>query len=90
MPDVSEMTLEELRAILVECAGEDEEIDVGGDIAETDFADLGYDSLALLEMASRIERTRGVRIPDDLVPELRTPRAVLDVVNGTPVAAAAE
>ena len=90
MSDVSEMTLEELRAILVECAGEDEEIDVSGDIAQTDFADLGYDSLALLEMASRIERTRGVRIADDLVPELRTPRAVLDLVNGTPVAAAAE
>lgn len=84
------MTLEELRAILIECAGEDEAIDVSGEIAETDFADLGYDSLALLEMASRIERTRGVRIADDQVPELRTPRAVLDLVNGAPLTAAAE
>lgn len=84
------MTLDELRAILVECAGADEGIDVSGDIADAEFEDLGYDSLALLEMAAKIEQTRGVKIPDGAVADLRTPRSVLGLVNGEPAVAGAE
>ncbi|ACU75337.1 phosphopantetheine-binding [Catenulispora acidiphila DSM 44928] len=76
-----EMTLQELRDILLECAGAEEGIDLAGDIADRGFDELGYDSLALLEMAAKIEQTREVRIPDDAVSGLRTPRSVLDLVN---------
>jgi act minimal PKS acyl carrier protein len=84
-----EMTLQELRDILLECAGAEEGVDLSGDIADRDFDDLGYDSLALLEMAAKVEQTRGVKIPDDAVADLRTPRAVLDLVNDAKAAVAA-
>ncbi|GAA3753904.1 acyl carrier protein [Micromonospora maritima] len=78
---MSLMTLDDLREILVECAGEDDSNDVSGDIADVPFEDLGYDSLALMETAARIEQRFGVRLPDEQVMELATPKAVLDAVN---------
>ena len=73
------MTLDDLRNTMVECAG-------------VSFADLGYDSLALLEAGSRIERRYGIRLSEEEVTEARTPRLLLDLVNrslaGEEVAAA--
>nr|AAG30201.1 acyl carrier protein [Streptomyces sp. R1128] len=82
------MTIDDLRRILTECAGEDESVDLGGDILDTPFTELGYDSLALMETAARIEQEFGVAIPDDEFAELATPRAVLAAVS-TAVSAAA-
>ncbi|WP_188190200.1 acyl carrier protein [Nonomuraea sp. SYSU D8015] len=75
------MTLDDLRRIMVACAGEDEHVDLGGDIMDEHFADLGYDSLAMMETAAKIENEFGVRIPDEKVAELTTPRALLDFVS---------
>ncbi|GAB3497753.1 acyl carrier protein [Amycolatopsis cihanbeyliensis] len=74
------MTIDDLRRILAECAGEDENGDLGGDILDRPFADLGYDSLALMETAARITREFGVTIADDDVIGLSTPRELLDLV----------
>ncbi|MDA3624711.1 acyl carrier protein [Saccharopolyspora oryzae] len=82
---MGKMTIDDLRRILVECAGEDEATELGADAIDTDFDDLGYDSLALMETAARIRQELGVVIPDDQVVELRTPRQVLDAVNGAAV-----
>ncbi|SBT42853.1 acyl carrier protein [Micromonospora auratinigra] len=86
------MTLDDLRTTMTECAGVDENIDLGGDIADVEFADLGYDSLAMLETGSRIERRYGIRLAEEEVTEARTPRLLLDLVNrsltGDEVAAA--
>lgn len=78
---MSVMTLDDLRRILVECAGEDDSSAVAGDIADVSFEELGYDSLALMETTARIEQRFGVRLPDDEVLGLTTPGAVLDAVN---------
>lgn len=78
---MSAMTIEDLRAILVSCAGEDESTDTGTDISDVLFEELGYDSLALMETAARIERDFGVRLPEEMMVELKTPRALLDLVN---------
>jgi act minimal PKS acyl carrier protein len=67
--------------ILVESAGEAEGSDPDGFIEDTEFADLGYDSISLLEAAGRIERDCGVKLDDDLIVSARTPRALLAVVN---------
>ena len=75
------VTIDDVRRILIECAGQDESTGLRGDIADVAFADLGYDSLALLEMAARIEQEFGVAIPDDEIVGLSTPRAVLGVVE---------
>ncbi|WP_179816048.1 acyl carrier protein [Allostreptomyces psammosilenae] len=80
------MALDDIRRLLTACAGADGNAALAGDIMDTDFGDLGYDSLALMEMAARIEQERGVKIPDEVITELRTPRAVLETVNGGVVA----
>lgn len=76
------MTIDELRRILVECAGGDENApELAGDIAEADFEELGYDSLALIETASRIERDFGVKIPEEQLIEVKTPNELIGIVN---------
>ncbi|MYW65840.1 actinorhodin polyketide synthase [Streptomyces sp. SID8379] len=78
---MAELTLDELKQILREGAGEDESVDLSGDVLDVPFIDLGYDSLALLETAGRIERTYGVTLVDDAVSEAETPRLLLDLIN---------
>ncbi|WP_228771697.1 acyl carrier protein [Actinokineospora iranica] len=77
------MTTEDLRRVLIECAGEAEQDVLSGDIADVEFDDLGYDSLALMETAARIAQDYGVQIPDERIVELRTPREVLELVNNS-------
>ncbi len=81
------LDIDDLRRILVACAGEDDAVDLNGDILDTPFDDLGYDSLALMETAARIEREYGVDLPDEEVTEAGTPRALLDLANGVSRAA---
>ncbi|MEV8098476.1 acyl carrier protein [Kitasatospora sp. NPDC085879] len=75
------LTLEDLVAILRESAGEDEEVDLGGDIADVPFTDLGYDSLALLETAGRVQREHGIVLDDEAMAAAETPRLFLAAVN---------
>jgi act minimal PKS acyl carrier protein len=75
------LTIDQLRTILLEAAGEPELSGTDDDIEDTEFTDLGYDSISLLEAAGRIERDCGVRLDDDLIVSARTPRALLAVVN---------
>lgn len=75
------MTIDDLRTILVACAGESDGV-LDGDIRDVDFDELGYDSLALMETAARIRSDFGVTIPDERIAELRTPGEILELVNG--------
>jgi glucose-1-phosphate thymidylyltransferase len=77
-----ELTIENLKRIMRSCAGEDESVDHSGDILDTSFMDLGYDSLALLEAAAFIKREYEVTLGDEDIDALETPRAFLDKVNG--------
>ncbi|MGH3645679.1 MAG: acyl carrier protein [Micromonosporaceae bacterium] len=74
------LTLDDLREFMRTCGVEDG-IDLDADIHDTEFADLGYDSLARLQIAAVIQDKTDVALPDDVVMELETPRAVLDFVN---------
>lgn len=75
------LTLEELVGILRVSAGEDEGIDLSGDIADTPFTDLGYDSLALLETAGRVQRDYGITLDDEVLATAETPSLFLAAVN---------
>jgi minimal PKS acyl carrier protein len=75
------MNIEELKQILREGSGQDENVDLDGDIIDVDFADLGYDSIALMETGGRIERERGIQLDEEGVTEAKTPRSFLVVVN---------
>jgi act minimal PKS acyl carrier protein len=76
------VTLEDLKRILREGAGADENVDLDGEVLDTEFADLGYDSLALLEAAARITREYDITLDDDATISARTLRDLLKVVNG--------
>ncbi|CAM3541662.1 acyl carrier protein [Kibdelosporangium persicum] len=79
MPE--KFTIEDLKSILRECAGEDEGVDLDSHILDTEFEELGYESLAIFETTSRIEREYGISLGDDALNEASTPRALLDIVN---------
>ncbi|MFF6994342.1 acyl carrier protein [Streptomyces sp. NPDC008313] len=78
---VAVFTLDDLRRILIGVAGADEDIDLGGDSADTPFTDLGFDSLALLETAAAVSREYGVTLDDDAVTAVTTPRGFVGLVN---------
>jgi acyl carrier protein len=77
------VTFDDLRALLVEAAGSTDEGDLGPDAIDTDLYDLGYDSLALMELAARIKEEYAVEILDEEVTDLRSFRRLLDRVNGS-------
>jgi act minimal PKS acyl carrier protein len=74
-------TLSDLREVMRACAGESKSVDLNGDIADTTFVDLGYDSLALLEMTVRVGNRLGVVIPDHTAGDDLTPGMYVDWVS---------
>lgn len=77
---MSEFTLQDLKSLLAKAAGDESTINNSDDL-EKEFDDLGYDSLALIEVASLIKQERGLAIPDELLTELDTPTKFLRAVN---------
>jgi act minimal PKS acyl carrier protein len=71
----------DLARILTEAAGGGDELDFEGDVLDTEFDDLGYDSLAMLETAARIEREFRVTLEDSAITDAATPRALVELVN---------
>ena len=76
-----QFTVDDLKRILFEGAGADDGVDLDGDILDMSFEDLGYESLALLETAGRIEREYGITLDDSVVADATTPGALIEVVN---------
>ncbi|MEU2915696.1 acyl carrier protein [Streptomyces massasporeus] len=80
MPD-QPFTHEDLKRILREGAGADESAELDGDILDVEFAALGFESLAMLETGSRIEREYDITLVDDALSVTQTPRALIELVN---------
>lgn len=79
---MTQFTIADLTRMLRECAGEDESVDLDGNgVLDADFADLGYDSLALFNTVIRIEQECGVKLADNVVDNAKSPRVLLDEVN---------
>jgi minimal PKS acyl carrier protein len=76
---MSEFTMDDLRTVMQEAAGENRHLQ--GDVLDEQFTELGYDSLALLEAAARVERSFGVKIGDDDIAGVGTPRDFIQLVN---------
>jgi act minimal PKS acyl carrier protein len=87
MSTTSPFTLDDLRRILREAAGEEEGVDLTGDIIDTEFTALGYESLALLETGGRIEREYDISLDDSALTDVITPRGLIDIVNAQLAAA---
>lgn len=74
-------TLDDLRRVMREAAGETEAGSLDGEISDASFLDLGYDSLALLEITARVQQQLGITIPDDAVQHMETPAQAVAYVN---------
>lgn len=75
-------TLDDVRRMMLAIAGVDDGIELDGDIGDVPFSDLGYDSLALLELSSQVAREYGTSIPDEAVHEMPTPNAAVTYFSG--------
>lgn len=78
---MDEFDLAELRKIMQSSAGLAESTELPEEFSTTAFADLGYDSLTVLETASLIERTYGVSLPEEDVAGAITPGDLVALVN---------
>lgn len=78
---MTDFTLDDLRSIMRGSAGEDESVNLDGAIADSSFTDLGYDSLAVLEIMSQLAQRYGIRIPEEDAAELVTPAQAVTYVN---------
>jgi act minimal PKS acyl carrier protein len=78
---VKQLQLTDLTTLLRECAGQDEGVDLDGDILDVPFVELGYDSLAVLQTTGRIERDFDLILDEDAIDEAETPRAYLELIN---------
>lgn len=80
------MSIDDLRGILVACAGGEEDHAFYADISDVSFEDLGYDSLALMETSATLEMRYGVIISEDEIAKMSTPRELLNKINNQIVA----
>ncbi|MCY0935100.1 acyl carrier protein [Streptomyces sp. H34-S4] len=75
------LELSQLTRILRECAGEEEGVDLDGDVLDLYWMELGYDSLAILQTTGYIEREFDILLDEEDFDEADTPRRYLDMVN---------
>ncbi|MFI9005840.1 acyl carrier protein [Actinosynnema sp. NPDC053489] len=76
---IVKFTLDDLNRII------ETHIDIDGRVTEDaldiPYAELGMDSLGLVELAERINIAHHVPVPLDIIEEMRTPRLTVDYVN---------
>ena len=71
------------------------EIAMDQEVAELDenvdlYEELGMDSIGAVAMIVEIQRRCQVRIPEEVVPQLRTPRLLLEYISAAPESTLAE
>jgi act minimal PKS acyl carrier protein len=77
-----QFTVDELKRAMLTAVGEDESIDLERDILDVPMADLGFDSLALMDVADILGREYGIEIPEDQIEEtMATPRKAVSYVE---------
>ena len=60
-------TQDDLVSIMKAVGGADDGVDLDRENTDVPLADLGYDSLALLEIQSQIKLRHGIVVPDDSI-----------------------
>jgi acyl carrier protein len=78
---MAQLTIDNLRQVFKAVAGADETVNLDGDIIHAEFAEIGYDSIAVLEAAGQIQRDYGIVLDEDALGEARTFHDLLELVN---------
>jgi minimal PKS acyl carrier protein len=73
---------DDLTGIMRRCAGMEEAVSLDGPALDRSYEEMGYDSLAVLEIQAQIERELGVRLGDDAVELMPTPSTTISYING--------
>ncbi|MGW1816196.1 acyl carrier protein [Streptomyces sp. NPDC002125] len=79
---MADFTSTEFRDVVSACFGGATSEEIKDSTLDTDFTDLGFDSLTVYEIVLRIQDDYGVTIPDDDLDELKTPAALIQYVRG--------
>lgn len=78
---MQQFTVDHLQEALCAALGIEAAAVLHGDVLDRPFAELGYDSLALLELCGYVHRTFGVPMPDEAPQHMPTPQAALRYIN---------
>jgi act minimal PKS acyl carrier protein len=78
---MSEFDVAAVKEIMLASAGAGDGDELDGDIADVEFTDLGYDSLAVLELCNQVERRYGITLPDDAMAEMPTPARAAEYIT---------
>jgi minimal PKS acyl carrier protein len=77
----STITFDDLARIITVSAGIDDGTQLTADTVDVPLCDLGYDSLALLETVSMIQREYGIALDESAASADLTPAQLLATVN---------
>ncbi|MBN6040417.1 acyl carrier protein [Amycolatopsis sp. 195334CR] len=73
----------ELQKIIDSCVGTDDNIRLTEGNIDEKFADLGYDSLAVYEIATKVQDDLGIPVSDEQIDGMQTPRQLLEFVTAS-------
>ncbi|MDP4503525.1 MULTISPECIES: acyl carrier protein [unclassified Nonomuraea] len=76
-----EFTLAEFIELMETHAGEPDEGRLDDTVIDVLFEQLGYDSVALLEVLSQIKHQYGIDLAEEILGDVKTPRQALDKIN---------
>ncbi|QIS18465.1 acyl carrier protein [Nocardia terpenica] len=74
------LTSDSLKEIM-QVVAHDPELAFDDNFLDTEFGEYDFDSLAVLELVTRIQKQCNLTIPDDVLEKLATPRDLLDYVS---------
>ncbi len=74
-------TLPDLVKTIQSCLGAGMGAEVTHETLDTEFDDLGYDSLSVYELMTRLQDHTGVQISDEDIESITTPRQAIDFIN---------
>jgi minimal PKS acyl carrier protein len=75
-------TFDELRKTIGSCLGSDTATELTEASLDVELHELGYDSLTVYEFVMKLQDELAIKITDQDIDTMNTPRAVIDFVNG--------
>lgn len=81
MSEPGAFCFDDLDEMMCACGGANGSAGLDEDISDITFEELGYDSLAVLELMAKLQNQMNVAIPDNATASLLTPRSVIEYVN---------
>jgi acyl carrier protein len=79
---MNQFTVADLKRTVDACVGADEVGVFDNSTADTSFAELGLDSLAVYELVTRLQDELKIPISDEVIETMKTPNLLIGFING--------